>query len=87
MRSTRTYSVVAYNGMIEPKSWEESLTSTMGVCRTVKKSYEIALFLSGITDPTLNYRQVLRILNQKRAVEIKQRDGVKTAVIVHTKAY
>jgi len=87
MRSSRTYSVVVYKGIIEPISWEESLTSTMGICRTVKKAYEIALFLSGIKDPTLNYRQVLRILNQKKAVEIKQRDGSQTAVIVDTKSY
>ncbi len=89
MRSNRTYSVVAYTATRPDQSWEESLVQSMGTCRTVKKAYEIALFLSGIKDPNLNYRQVLRILNQKGAVQIRHTDRARpeTVTIVHTKAY
>jgi len=87
MRGKKTYSVVAHKILDPSVSWEEGLTSTMGVCRTIKKAYEIALFLAGINDPNINYRQVLRIIKQKGAVEIKQRDGAQTAIIIHCKAY
>lgn len=89
MRSKRTYSVVAYTASDPTKTWEESLRDSMGTCRTIKKAYEIALFLSGISKPNLNYRQVLRRLKQKGAVQIKHEDGNRpeTVTIVHTKAY
>lgn len=87
MRSNKTYSVVVHKRLAADISWEEGLIQTMGVCRTIKKAYQIALFLGGINEPNLNYRQVLNAMKIKGAVELKQRDGEQTAVIVNTKSY
>ena len=38
------YKYVVIAGFGELTSWEESLTSSLGVCQNAKKAYEIALF-------------------------------------------
>ena len=69
-------------------SWEESLTSSMGVCHTFKRAYDIGLFLSGITAPKLAYRVALAAVKKSGAVRL---DSLKphepSAIIVYTKIY
>lgn len=67
--------------------WERSLQSSMGICHTFAKAYEIALFLAGITQPETNYRRSLAAAKSKGAVTIKQRDGEQYATIVKVRIY
>ena len=81
------YKYVVIAGFGELTSWEESLTSSLGVCQNAKKAYEIALFLGKLSKPDLGYRKVLETLNKKGAVTVKQREGEQAATIVKVKKY
>jgi len=67
--------------------WEKSLQSSMGICHTCSKAYEIALFLAGITQPDIRYRKALETIKAKGAVTVKQRDGEQSATIVKVRIY
>jgi hypothetical protein len=55
-------------------SWEKGMQETLGICHTLRKAYEIALFLSGITQPKISYRKSLSLIRANGAVRI---DSVK----------
>lgn len=86
MSEVRQKYVVIGNGE-ELLGWEESLQKSLGVCQNAKKAYEIALFLGRISRPDLGYRKVLKTLNAKGAVTVKQRDGEQAATIVKVRQY
>jgi|688.fasta_scaffold1124978_3 hypothetical protein len=68
--------------------WEESIIAGLGICHTFSKAYEIALFLSGITEPEIKYRKALETIKQKGAIQIRSsRDGEAGAVIARVKIY
>jgi hypothetical protein len=69
------------------QSWEESLTSTLGVCDNLKKAYEIALFLGEISKPDSSYRKVLETIKVKGAYTLSQVGGDRAATIVQIKHY
>jgi hypothetical protein len=67
--------------------WERSLQSSMGICHTFAKAYEIALFLAGITVPDIKYRKLLETAKRKGAATVKQKDGEQSATIVKVRIY
>jgi len=79
--------LVMSNKETPTKGWEESLTSTLGVCDNLKKAYEIALFLGEISKPDSSYRKVLETVKVKGAYSLKQKGGHQAAVIVRIKSY
>ena len=81
------YKYVVIAGFGELTSWEESLTSSLGVCQNAKKAYEIALFLGKLSKPDLGYRKVLETLNKKGAVELRQTGESGAATIVKVRQY
>lgn len=50
--------------------WHASLQETMAICHTLKRAYEIGLFLSGVTAPELKYRKVLDTIKSTGAVRV-----------------
>ena len=81
-----TYLVVS-NQEKPDLNWEAAMQQSMGVCRTCKKAYEIALFLGAITEPDSAYRKVLETLKVKGAYTLKQREGDQEATIILIKEY
>ena len=69
------------------KEWEAALRETMGVCHTVKRAYEIATFLGGISKPDSSYRKVLETIKVKGAYTLNQMDGPQSATIVKVRHY
>lgn len=67
--------------------WEESVASSLGICHTFAKAYEIALFISGNTAPTIKYRKALEVIKQKGAVRIDSEKKEPTTVIAVVKIY
>lgn len=67
--------------------WEQSLRDALGVCHTVSKAYEIALFLGEISRPDIGYRRVLETVKIKGACTVSQMDGKQAATIVKVKHY
>ena len=68
-------------------AWEPALQETLGICHTLAKAYEIALFLSGITEPAVSYRKALETIKAKGAVTINSKREEPAAVIVKVKIY
>ena len=79
--------VIVSNQSDSSLGWEEAMRKSMGVCRTCKKAYEIALHLGSISDPDSAYRKVLETLKVKGAYTIKQREGEQEATILLVKEY
>ena len=52
-----------------------------GVCNNFKKAYEIALFLSSITQPDISYRAALKKMNRDATVTITQGDKASTILV------
>lgn len=68
--------------------WEGSIIAGLGICHTFSKAYEIALFLSGITQPEIKYRKALETIKQKGAIQIRsKKDGEASSVIATVKIY
>jgi hypothetical protein len=68
--------------------WEPALQGSVGICHTLRRAYEIALFLAGITEPTVNYRKSLDLVKKKGAVRIVSRkEHEASAIIVRTRIY
>jgi len=70
-----------------PASWEAALTSTVGICHTCKKAYQVSLFLAGITKPDCSYRKILETVKKKGAATVSQVEGEQRATIALTKMY
>jgi len=69
-------------------NWEESIISSLGICHTFSKAYEIALFISGITQPDIKYRKALETIKQKGAIQIRSKlEHEPSAVIATVKIY
>jgi hypothetical protein len=69
-------------------NWEESIISSLGICHTFSKAYEIALFISGITQPDIKYRKALETIKQKGAIQIRSKlEHEPGAVIATVKIY
>ena len=68
-------------------AWEEGLTSTLGVCHTFSRAYEIGLFLSGITRPAIKYRKALETCKLRGAVRIDSKLEEPFFVVVKTRVY
>jgi hypothetical protein len=68
-------------------SWEEAICLSLGVCHTFAKAYEIALFISGNTAPTIKYRKALEVIKQKGAVRIDSEKKEPSTVIAVVKIY
>lgn len=66
--------------------WGKRVQSSMGVCHTFQRAYDIAIFLSGLTDPGIKYRKALDTIKQTGAVTIWQ-ETKPSAVIVQVKIY
>lgn len=70
------------------QEWEAELQETLGICHTLAKAYEIALFLAGITEPKIKYRKALETMKRKGAVRIdSKKEHEPSAVIVKVKIY
>lgn len=70
------------------KGWEEDLQSSVGVCHTLTKAYEIACFISGITKPKINYRKCLALMKAKGAVRLEsEKEHEPIAMIVRVRIY
>jgi hypothetical protein len=67
--------------------WEQALRDTLGVCHTISKAYEIALFLGEISKPDTGYRKVLETIKVKSACTVSQIGGDMAATIVKIKHY
>lgn len=68
--------------------WEGSIISSLGICHTFSKAYEIALFLSGITQPEIKYRKALETIKQKGAIQIRSKlEHEPSSVIAVVKIY
>ena len=66
--------------------WGKALQSSMGVCHTFQRAYDIAIFLSGLTSPDIGYRKALETIKRKGAVTISQ-ETKPAATIVRVKIY
>lgn len=67
--------------------WEQCLVNTLGVCHTLSKAYEIALFLGEISKPDTGYRKVLETVKVRGACTVTQIGGDNAATIVKIKHY
>jgi hypothetical protein len=66
--------------------WGKRLQSSMGICHTFRRAYDIAIFLSGITSPGIQYRKALETIKLEGAVTISQ-ETKPSSVIVLVKIY
>jgi hypothetical protein len=68
--------------------WEADLQGSLGICHTLTKAYEIALFLSGITAPKISYRKCLSVIKVKGAVRLEsEKEWEPSALIVLARIY
>lgn len=86
MAKTSKYVVISNVTKLD-RSWEQAMADSLGICHTLKKAYEIAKFLAGITRPDVNYRKTLDIMKRTGAVTVTQIDGDQAATIVNVKIY
>lgn len=87
MAAKSKYLVLSSKDQLD-KDWEPALQETLGICHTLSKAYEIALFLAGITQPRIKYRKALETIKQRGAVRIEsQKEHEASAIIVKVKIY
>jgi hypothetical protein len=72
---------------IATDSWEAAMQSCFGICHTLSKAYEIALFLSGITQPKIKYRKALETIKVKGVVRIESEKEEPSCLIIKVKIY
>jgi hypothetical protein len=68
-------------------SFGEAIRSTCATASNFKKAYDIALSLSGITNPSPGYRASLERVNREWATEVKERFGSTKVTIALVKKY
>lgn len=86
--AARTKYVVLSNHDPVGLEWEKALQETLGICHTLKRAYDIALFLAGITAPKIKYRKALETIKAKGAVRIEsQKEHEAGVIIVLVKIY
>lgn len=67
--------------------WNRSLQETLGICHTLSRAYEIGLFLSGMTAPSIKYRKALETVKSQGAVQVESLKGEPAFTIVQVKIY
>jgi hypothetical protein len=87
MERKTKYLVMSNKDSLESE-WEAAVQETLGICHTLSRAYEIALFLAGITAPKIKYRKALETMKAKGAVRItSEKEHEPGAVIVKVKIY
>jgi hypothetical protein len=85
MNSTKTIYLVAVNDGKEYETVGDAMFNTNAVCNTVKKAFEIGLWIAGIAEPDHTYRKVADTIREKGIVFISEAGKPETCNIIITK--